>query len=145
MKRLMRIVVLMAALMCLSAGTVLAESVIPDVKGKWVTKSYAHHHEKRGFFTNDAAGGVWIVKEQQGRFFSGERTYVKKQINNKTLKEGFSGVISRDGKRVYIVDHDEDILIGEMITEDCIEFMIMNDGDKNHHSSIGLIEINKVK
>ncbi len=74
-----------------------------------------------------------------------ERTYIKKSINNKTLKESFSGVISRDGKRLYIVDHDEDILLGEMITEDCIELVIMNDGDKNRHSRIGLIEINKTK
>ncbi len=145
MKRLMRIMGLMAVLMCLSAGTLSAESVIPDVKGKWVAKSYAHHHENRGFFTNDAAGGVWIIKEQQGRFFTGERTYIKKQINNKTLKESFSGVISRDGKRIYIVDHDEDILFGEMIAENCIELVIMNDGDKNRHSRIGLIELNKTK
>ncbi|MFO7570608.1 MAG: hypothetical protein R6W75_12500 [Smithellaceae bacterium] len=145
MKRLIGIVGLMAVLMCLSAGTLLAESGIPDVKGKWVAKSYTHHHEKQGFFHTAEAGGVWIIKEQQGRFFYGERTYVKKQITDKKTTEGFSGVFSRDGKRIYIVDHDEDTLIGEMISDDRIELVIMNDGDKNDHSRVGLIEINKIK
>jgi hypothetical protein len=145
MKRFIGIVCLIAVLMYFSAGIVCAESGMPDMEGKWVAKTYAHHHEKQGFFANENPGGIWIVEEQQGRFFTGERTYVKKQITDKETTESFSGVISRDGKRIYIVDHDGDILLGEIISEGCVELVIMNDGDANRHSIVGLIEINKVK
>jgi hypothetical protein len=148
MKRLSVILVLFATVTFLSAGMVFAQSSIPDLKGKWKTKSYGHHHEKRGFFTNAEANGIWVVKEQQGRYFSGDRTYVMKQISNENVTEGFSGVISKDGKRVYLVDHDEDFLMGDILSSDSIELIIINEPEKsieNHHSSIGLIEIERVK
>ncbi|MFA4916592.1 MAG: hypothetical protein WC560_07980 [Syntrophales bacterium] len=146
MKRLSAVLVLFATFMFFSAGTALAESSILDLTGKWTTKSYGHHHEKRGFFSNSEADGKWVIKEQQGRFFYGERSYTRKQIDSsKVTTEGFSGVISRDGKRLYIVDHDEDILIGDVLSDGSVELIMMNDGDKNHHSKIGLIEIERAK
>ena len=145
MKRLMTVLFLIATFMFVSSGTVLAESSIPDLTGKWTTNSYGHHHEQKGFIFNSEADGKWLIKEQRGRFFYGERSYVKKQFNNLKATEGFSGVISRDGKRLYVVDHDEDILIGDILSDGSIEFVILNDGDKNHHSRISLIEIERVK
>jgi hypothetical protein len=126
------------------AGTALAGPPMPDLKGKWVSKSYGHHHEEKGFFFNSETSGEWTVKEQQGRFFYGERSYVKK-TDNKKITEGFSGVISRDGRRLYMVDHDEDILMGDILPCGAIEIIMMNDGDENHNSKIGLVEIEKVK
>jgi hypothetical protein len=145
MKRLSVVLVLFAAVMFFSAGTGLAESSIPDLTGKWTSKSYGHHHEKRGFFSNPEANGKWVIKEQQGRFFYGERSYTKKQISKKNVTEGFSGVISKDGKHLYMVDHDEDILFGDILSDGSIELIILNDGDKNHHSTIGLMEIERIK
>ena len=148
MKRLSVVVVLFAVLMCFFTGAVFAESTIPNLKGKWTTKSYAHHHKQRGFFSDSEAGGQWVIKEQQGRFFYGERSYTKKQISKKKGAEGFSGVISRDGKRVYVVDHEEDILIGDILSDNSIEFIVNNEpekGDKNHQASVGLMEIERVK
>jgi len=148
MKQLSVVFVLFATFMCLSAGFACAQSSMPDLKGEWKTNSYGHHHEKRGFFSNSEANGKWVVKEQQGRYFSGERTYVKKQISNQNVTEGFSGVISRDGKRVYLVDHDDDFLIGDILSNDSIELVIITEPEKgieNHDSSIGLIEIERIK
>ncbi len=145
MKRLVGIIVLGSVMMCLSAATVFAQSAIPDLKGKWVSKTYSHHHEKRGFYSTADAGGEWMIKEQQGRFFTGERTYVKKQIKGKKITEGFSGVISRDGKRFYMVDHDEDMIFGEIVAADILEMVVMNDGDENHHAHVGVLEVHKVK
>ncbi|MHB8137919.1 MAG: hypothetical protein ACYDGO_05960 [Smithellaceae bacterium] len=144
MKRLSMVVVLSVALMFFSAGSIFAGS-LPDLTGKWKAKSYGHHHENRGLFSNPSPDGQWIIKKQEGRFFYGERSYTKKHIGNSKVKEGFSGVISRDGKRVYLVDHDEDMLIGDILPGGSIELIIMNDGDKNGHSSIGLIEIERTK
>jgi hypothetical protein len=145
MKRLIAALVLFGAFAFFSAGTALAEPSMPDLTGSWKAKSYAHHHERRGFFINPAADGLWVIKKQEGRFFHGERTYTKKQISKSKVKEGFSGVITRDGKHIYIVDHDEDILIGDILADGTIELVIMNDGDKKGHSTIGLIEIERVK
>ena len=145
MKRLSTVLFLIAAFMFFSSGTILAESSIPDLTGKWKTMNYGHHHEQRGFLSNSEAEGSWMIKEQQGRFFYGERTYTRKQLGNSKVTESFSGVISRDGKRLYMVDHDEDILIGDILSDGSIELIMINDGDKNHHSKIGLIEIERAK
>jgi hypothetical protein len=131
--------------MFFSSGTILAESSIPDLTGKWKAMNYGHHHEQRGFFANSEADGKWVIKEQRGRFFHGERSYTRKSIDSSKVTESFSGVISRDGKRLYMVDHDEDILIGDILSDRSIELIMINDGDKNHHSKIGLIEIERAK
>ena len=145
MKRLCTVLILIATIMFFSPGTILAGSSMPDLTGKWKTVNYGHHHEQRGFISNSEAEGSWIIKEQQGRFFYGERTYSRKQLSNSKITEGFSGVISRDGKRLYMVDHDEDILIGDIVSDGSIELILINDGDKNNHSKIGLIEIERAK
>ena len=149
MKRLSVVFVLFAVFMCISAGVAFAESCIPDLKGKWQFKSYSHHHEKRGFFATEEgkANGLFVVKEQQGRFFFGERSHIDRQTN-KRVTEGFSGVISRDGKRVYLVDYEEDFLIGDILSDDSIELIVINEPEKgveNQHSKIGLIEIERIK
>jgi hypothetical protein len=145
MKRLSTVLFLIATFMFFSSGTILADSSMPDLTGKWKSRNYAHHHEQRGFFTNSEADGEWVIKEQQGRFFYGERSYTMKALGSSKVTEGFSGVISRDGKRLYMVDHDEDILIGDILSDGSIELIMINDGDKNHHSRIGLIEIERAK
>ncbi len=146
MKKTFAVAVVFASCVLFSAGAVLAaSSPMPDLTGKWKTKSYGHHHETRGFFAAADVDGKWTIKEQQGRFFTGERTYLLKSHDNKKITEGFSGVISRDGKHLYMVDHDEDILMGDILENDSIELVILNDGDKENKSRIGLIEIEKVK
>ena len=146
MKKTVAAAVVFAFSTLLSVGAVLAGSnQIPDLTGKWKTMSYGHHHEAKGFFTTKEVEGKWTIKEQQGRFFTGERSYIRKAIDNKEITEGFSGVISRDGKHLYMVDHDEDILMGDILENDVIELVMINDGDASNHSKIGLLELARVK
>lgn len=145
MKKSTALIVSFAGLMLFSAGTVFGESSMPNMAGNWEARSYGHHHEQKGFFTNAQADGKWVISKQQGRFFYGERTYTERHLSNKKVKEGFSGVISRDGKRVYLVDHDEDIMFGEFLPDGSIELVMMNDGDRNNHSRIGILEIQRAK
>jgi len=145
MKRLSMVFSLLVISIFFFSATIQAESSIPDLTGNWKSKSYSHHHEQRGFISNSEADGNWVIKEQRGRFFYGERSYTKKAISSSKVTEGFSGVISRDGKRLYMVDHDEDILIGDILSGETIELIMINDGDENQHSKIGLIEIKRVK
>lgn len=136
---------LLGACMFFSAATASADPSIPDLTGKWESVSYGHHHEKRGFASTSEANGKWEIKKQEGRIFYGERTYTKKLHDGAKIKEGFSGVIARDGKRLYMVDHDEDILVGDILGANAIELIMINDGDSDHHSKIGLMEIRKTK
>jgi len=145
MKQIAVVFMLCAACMLFSAGTALGEPSIPDLTGKWETITYGHHHEQRGFAAPAAANGKWIIKKQEGRLFYGERTYTRARHDSKIITEGFSGVVSRDGKHLYMVDHDEDILFGDILDNGSIEFVILNDGERNNQSRIGLIEIKKVK
>ncbi|GEM_PF-930331 len=146
MKQSIKVVIFFLMLLFFTTSVTFADIVMPDLKGNWVTKSYSHHHEKRSFFVNTQPEGSWIIKEQQGRFFSGERIYVKKQEGNKKVTEGFSGAISRDGKRLYIADHEGDYLFGDILSNDSIEFIIMNDGAKNGEDSrVGIIEVIRSK
>jgi hypothetical protein len=145
MKRIATGFLLSAACILFYAGMVFGEPSVPDLTGKWETITYGHHHEKRGFAAVSAANGKWIIKKQEGRLFYGERTYTRARHDGAVITEGFSGVVSRDGKHLYMVDHDEDILFGDILGNGSIEFVILNDGDRNNQSRIGLIEIKKVK
>lgn len=145
MKRLCGVFVLFAVVMYFSAGTVYADSPIPNLKGKWVSKTYSHHHEKNGFFTLPNSKGGWEIKEQQGRLFYGERSYNMTHRDTKKVAEGFSGVISRDGKRIYMVAHNEDVMFGEILSDGLIEIVTMDDSEADHPSTIGLMEIERIK
>ncbi|MFA5627765.1 MAG: hypothetical protein WC965_09870 [Thiohalomonadaceae bacterium] len=142
MKRLITATTLATTL--LFGGMVFADQSYPDMTGKWNTKSYSHHHENKGFLNVSDANGKWVVTEQQGRFFHGERTYTNRS-DKKTYTEGFSGVISKDGKRIYLVDHDEDLLFGDILDDGSIELIIMDDGGNDDISRIGVLEIEKAK
>lgn len=145
MRKLGVLIIAVAVFHLFSGMAFSADPAIPDLTGKWQTKSYGHHHEKEGHFANAEPAGQWIIKEQKNRFFYGERTYVKKR-DKKKYKDTFSGVISRDGKRLYIVDHDEDFLFGDILSPTSIEIILMNDGDKNPKTrAVRLIEIEKIK
>jgi len=135
----------LASGMLFSAATASAATPTPDLTGNWETKTYGHHHEEKGYLEPGEGSGKWSVKEQKGRFFHGERTYVRKRLDNKTVTEGFSGVISRDGKHLYMVDHDEDILFGDILDDGSIELIMLNDGDENSSARIGILEIEKAK
>ena len=145
MKRFITGMVLVSAFMLFSAGAALAVSSVPDLTGKWKSRSFAHHHELKGFYSQPGPDGEWVVKKQEGRFFYGERTYTPKYISSSKVTEGFSGVISRDGMHVYIADHDGDLLMGDILPDGSIELILMNDGDQNGHSRIGLVEIERVR
>ena len=145
MKRCVTVLFVLATAMFFSSGIIFAESSIPDLTGKWKAKNYAHHHEHKGFFSNPDAAGEWVIKEQQGRLFYGERDYIMKHNEHTKVTESFSGVISRDGKRLYAVDHIKDILMGNILADGSIEFIIINEGNENEHSRIGLVEIERVK
>lgn len=146
MKRFFSLLVPFAICIILAACSGKTESSIPDLTGNWVTKSISYHHEERGFIPLfEQTDGKWVIKEQKGQVFWGERVYTKIKHDNSVITESFSGVIARDGKRVYIVDHIQDKIFGEVLTDGTIELVMMNDGDVNGHSQISLMVIARDK
>ena len=89
MRKLGVLIIAVAVFHLFSGMAFSADPAIPDLTGKWQTKSYGHHHEKEGHFANAEPAGQWIIKEQKNRFFYGERTYVNATKRNiKTLFPG---------------------------------------------------------
>ena len=52
MNRIITVIAFFAAFMFFSAETIWAQSSIPNLTGKWVSTSYAHHHEKTDFLSS---------------------------------------------------------------------------------------------
>lgn len=107
---------LIATICCLAllAGTALAADptagAIPNLVGKYSGKHEMHFKDK-GF---KAAEGVMVLEilEQRGHVLHGKKTW-----NNGAAKgeETFSGVISADGKYLYIAEHEDGLLEGDIV------------------------------
>ena len=143
MKRPFVLPLLVITVFFLASTAVFAAPSIPDVTGNWETVGYGHHHAEKGFLAPAAGNGTWIIKEQHERFFTGKRTYTRSRLDGKQITESFSGVITRDGKQLYLVDHDEDILVGTFLDDGGIEFILLSVGPDQ--SRIGVVEIKKIQ
>jgi len=103
---------------CQITGHGCGSDEIPNLKGEWKVVSYSHHHAKRGYLESLAPEAKWIILDQKGHTFHGERTIMRKTLDGKTFQEGFSGVVSACNRRVYIIDHEEDMAFGDIISKD---------------------------
>ncbi len=121
MKKMMILVMFAFALIgCQTTGM----NTIPNLKGTWEVDSYSHHHATHGYLETNDTDSKWIVTGQEGRHFHGERVYVRKKIDGREFKEGFSGVIGRNSA-VYIADHEEDVIIGNIVSDNELELYIL--------------------
>jgi len=122
-----------------------ATTTIPDLKGEWDVVSYSHHHAKQGFLENSAPIAKWTILEQQGRHFHGTRTFHRQKLDGKTYQEGFSGVISTDGTRVYIIDHKEDVAFGDLLSDTDMTVYILGKTHADREPRAGYIVLKKLK
>jgi hypothetical protein len=130
---------------CQITGSHHGSAEVPNLKGEWKVASYSHHHAKHGYMENLTPEGTWTILDQQGHHFNGERTYQRKTIDGKTLQEGFSGVISACNRRIYIIDHAEDMAFGDIISDDEIVVYILGKTHADKEPRAGYIVLKKVK
>lgn len=124
MKRVLPSALLLALILC--AVPASAVEPVPNLVGKW-TGSMEMHHKIIGFKALETATGVFDIKEQQGHTFHGVKTW---STPSGSFSETFSGVISADGKRLYITEHEEGIVIGDIISDTDIVFYYLEHGER---------------
>jgi hypothetical protein len=68
------------------------------------------------------------IGEQKDRLFAGNMTYMGQ--NGTEIVEGFAGAIGPDNKAFYMAEYNEGYDIGTIISDDEIELIYLQDGEK---------------
>ncbi|MFA4876874.1 MAG: hypothetical protein WC586_05635 [Methanoregula sp.] len=98
---------------------------MPGLVGVWKTTGAATGHQKEsGFYIANTT--QFTIKEQQGQAFFGTKDY---QESGMPKYENISGVISDDGKKIYIAEHKEGYFFGEIVGPDEIALVYLQDGN----------------
>lgn len=100
-------------------------TTFPNLVGVWTTTGAAIGHKKdSGFYIANTTR--FNITEQQGQAFFGTTDYKKNGIAN---SENISGVFSDDGKKIYVAEHEEGYLFGEIIGPNEIAIVYLQDGN----------------
>lgn len=120
----MKITLLTILSMFLLSSAALAME--PDLVGIW-NGTTTEHTKSKGFIT--ALGNTqWIVTEVKDGAFTGKKVW--KHHTSNQLEEPFSGVISADGKKLYIAEHEDGMLIGDVLSPQKIVLYYLESGPK---------------
>ena len=98
---------------------------IPNLVGTWQGEIKDAHREADDKFSRGRVGEVHIT-DQDGRAFTGFKIAGSPEGQ---VEEGFSGVISADGKNLYIAEHESDLMFGDILSEDHIHLYYLKGSD----------------
>jgi len=121
----MRMKSIIFAVMALFLLSSAAWSMEPELIGTW--NATVVTHKKDGGFTKAEGKGKWIIEEVKDGAFYGKKVW---NIEGKDREEGFSGVIGVDGKKLYIAEHEDGVMIGDVLSPDRIMLYYMESGTK---------------
>src|SRR5271170_4213324 len=127
----------------IASSSVLAADQPPNIKGKWVGKTYTivagsggHWPTNKGTFDKPGLLEKDLVIEvtnQEGRRFWGNQTFIG---NGETTQEPMIGELTgKDNKTVVIVDTDG-YLNGQLISKNVLSFCYMQAGGKSPSSVV---------
>ncbi|MEF2144694.1 MAG: hypothetical protein V3573_04545 [Desulfovibrionaceae bacterium] len=116
---------LLAFLTLALALPALAGGKLPDLTGTWQGKVEIHRADK-GFQTN-SNHLQFVIKEQQGHVFHGVKTWT--DVAGGKYSEPFSGIISVDGEDIYVVEHSDGHMTGEVESKDRIYLYYLEGGE----------------
>jgi len=129
----------LAACLILPAAYAQDAKTIPDLKGKWEGTAETHH-KNFGHVKHTSKMSNLVVLSQEGRVFHGTLDWANKKAPG---KDGFSGVIDKDGVTLYMAGHAEGIRIGKLDGPDALTLYIMTPGGANPRA--GFAEYKRVK
>lgn len=113
-----------------------AGGAIPNLVGKWQGKA-TMHGKIHGFELLPSM--TFIVEEQEGRIFKGRKEW---KSRGKEYAEGFSGLINKDNKQLFLAEHQGGIDIGEITSRDQIILYYLKDG---RNASAAIYELKRLK
>lgn len=99
---------------------------IPDLVGNWTGMGLGYEKEA-GYVEDEGNILTFSITEQNGRIFNGELIYM---LNGTDLVEGFAGAIAADNKTFYIAEFISGYDVGTIVSEDEIELIYLQDGEK---------------
>lgn len=128
-----------------------ADTAIPDLKGTWKfvsieRDSSTSEYAKQIFNENDK--DQYVIERQNGTLFEGYKEYSVFDINQSDIvKEGFSGVITDDGKHAYINEHVDGFSIADINGPDSMVVYLLSETDAHGNTSQGIIrtEVKRVQ
>jgi hypothetical protein len=123
----MRKYLVLALVICLCAAATLAraENGVPSLVGIWTCKT-SMHSQAKGFLTGS---WKWVVDEQKDHVFHGTLDFTESDDNVGSVT--FSGVISPNDKKVYVIYEGDKISFGDIIAKDKLVMHTLS-GGKEH-------------
>lgn len=107
------------------AFSAVAGDKLPDIVGAWQGKVEIHRADKG--FQENSNHLQFIIKEQKGHAFHGSKEWT--DVAGGHYSETFSGVFSADGKRLYIAEHEDGFMTGDVVSQDRIYLYYLEGGD----------------
>ena len=123
MKRVLASVLLLGLILC--AAPAMAMDPTPELLGKWVGQVEMHRADK-GFIARGPEVVSFEFLEQVGHSFHGVKTWT---TPDGTFSETFSGVISEDGKHLYIAEHEDGLILGDIVSDTHLALYYLEHGD----------------
>src|SRR6056297_3910548 len=106
--------------------TLQRENGLPNLVGEWQTETIAKHVKERDYLGKGSIGTLMIT-QQHGHVFTGHK--LTKTVHTDEYKESFSGVISKDGKKLYLAEHSDGYAFADVIDENTIHLYYLEAGD----------------
>jgi hypothetical protein len=119
------IVPVLLACFCAAATLVWAENGLPNLVGVWTCKTTLHRQSK-GFLTGS---WKWVVDEQKGHVFHGTLDFTNSDGSVGSVT--FSGVISMNDRKVYVIYAGDKISFGDITSKDKLIMHTLS-GGKEH-------------
>lgn len=142
MKKITAVLILVALLMAVTGVVMAGEKEkatdnVPNLVGHWHGKSMMH--TKKDGFKKGQVVSKFIVEKQEGRVFSGKKIWVS---NGTEMTENFSGVVTICNKKIYLAEHEDGMVIGDIISKDKIVIYYMESGPE---AKVIMTELDRVK
>ncbi|MCD4783286.1 MAG: hypothetical protein K8T10_05560 [Candidatus Eremiobacteraeota bacterium] len=137
MKKFLVVIFLLAFVLTIAASAVSAMEKVPNLVGHWHGKSMMHF--KKDGFKKAKEPLKFIVKKQEGRVFTGTKIWIS---NGKEMSENFSGVVAITNKKIYIAEHEDGLVIGDIVSKNKIVIYYIEDGE---NSKVIITELDRVK
>jgi hypothetical protein len=132
------------------SSSAFAADKVPDIKGKWVGKTYSivagaggHWPTNKGTFDNPGRFEKDLVIEvtgQEGRRFWGMQTFTG---NGESTQEPMIGELTGKGNRTVVLVDTDGYLNGQLVTDNLLTFCYTQAGGKSESSVVSCTEIKR--
>jgi hypothetical protein len=119
------LVIALVACLCAAATLAWAEKAVPNLVGIWTCKTTLHRQSK-GFLTGS---WKWVVDEQKDHVFHGTLDFTTSDGNVGSTT--FSGVISPENNKIYVIYEGDKISFGDIIAKNKLVMHTLS-GGKEH-------------